>query len=353
MIKVLIVEDSPVVQEFLTYILSGDPEIRVVGVARNGAESLTAIEEKRPDVITMDIHMPVMDGYEATRRIMEIRPTPIVIVSGSTRVTEISSSFKAIEAGALAVVHRPPGFTHENFDSSSRELIQTVKLMSEIRVVKRTLRTGMNREPVTELSPHTSKSGVDIQIAAIGASTGGPAALLRILSALPKGLPYPILVVQHIASGFTQGFAEWLNGAARFPVRIATHGEGLLPGKAYVAPDGSHMGVSEGHRIQLLDHDPENGLRPSVACLFRTVAQVYGPHAAGVLLTGMGRDGADELKTMKARGAVTIAQDEESSIVYGMPGEAVKIGAAAHVLSPEGIAAMLADLGRRREGGCK
>jgi two-component system, chemotaxis family, protein-glutamate methylesterase/glutaminase len=353
MIKVLIVEDSLVVQEFLTYIFTSDPDILVVGVSNNGADALQVIEQKRPDVITMDIHMPIMDGYEATRQIMMLHPTPIVIVSGSTTASEISSSFRAIEAGALAVVPRPPGLDHKEFESAARDLIQTVKLMSEVRVVKRVQGAAKKMEPAPLLAPRALQGEKEIQVAAIGASTGGPAVLLQILSLLPKDLPFPILIVQHIALGFTKGFIEWLNGASHFPVRIALHGESLMPGQSYVAPDGCHMGVGSGLRIVLSDHAPENGLRPSVAYLFRTAAQVYGIHALGVLLTGMGKDGAEELKAMKKTGAITIVQDEISSVVHGMPGEAIKLGAATYILPPEEIAAMLTSLGGKRNAGIK
>ena len=213
MIKVLIVEDSPVAQEFLTYLLSSDPKIQVVGIAKNGAEALKAVEQKKPDVITMDIHMPVMDGYEATRRIMATHPTPIVIVSGSTGASEVKSTFRAIEAGALAVVLRPPGLDHEEFESASRELLQTVKLMSEVRVVKRFLGAAEKQYPVPQPIPRAPKVETEIQVAAIGASTGGPPALLQILSQLPKDLSFPVLIVQHIAPGFTKGFVDWLNDA--------------------------------------------------------------------------------------------------------------------------------------------
>jgi two-component system, chemotaxis family, protein-glutamate methylesterase/glutaminase len=351
MIKVLIVEDSPVAQEFLSYILSSDPAIQVVGVANNGAEALKLVAQKKPDVITMDIHMPIMDGFEATREIMMTHPTPIVIVSGSTGATEVSSTFRAIEAGALAVVLRPPGLNHELFESSSKGLIQTLKLMSEVKVVKRIAGPAKKIAPARRIEPFTPNMDIDIQAAAIGASTGGPAAILQILSLLPEDLSFPILIVQHITSGFLNGFVDWLGNASRFPVRIASHGDRLMPGQAYVAPDAFHMGVESGPRIVLSDHAPENGLRPSVACLFRAVSQIFGPHALGVLLTGMGKDGAAELKTMKEMGAITIAQNEASSIVHGMPGEAIRLGAATHILPPEDIAAMLIALGRKRNGG--
>jgi two-component system chemotaxis response regulator CheB len=343
-IKVLIVEDSPVAREFLTYVLTSDSAIQVVGTASNGVEALKALEKTRPDVITMDIHMPMMDGFEATRRIMETVPTPIVIVSGSTGAGEVSGTFSAIEAGALAVVRRPPGIKHEEFETGSRELIQTVKLMSEVKVVKRFSRASRVRTAgPLPIAPQVKANG-KIQAVAIGASTGGPPVLKDILSGLPQGFPVPVLIVQHIAKGFAKGFTEWLSSASRFPLSVASHGERAAPGHGYVAPDGLHMGLESGPTIALSDHAPENHLRPSVSYLFRSVAQVLGPAAVGVLLTGMGRDGAEELKAMKDKGAITIAQDEESSVVHGMPGEAIKLGAATYVLPPEEITAMLMEL---------
>jgi two-component system chemotaxis response regulator CheB len=343
-IKVLIVEDSPVAREFLTYILTSDPAIKVVGTANNGMEALEILGKNKPDVITMDIHMPIMDGFEATRRIMETFPVPIVIVSGSTGATEVSGTFRAIEAGALAVVRRPHGINHKEFEAGSRELIQTVKLMSEVKVVKRFSRPGIKRVAAPlPIAPQVTGTGKILAIA-IGASTGGPPVLKDILSGLPQGFPVPVLIVQHIAHGFVEGFAEWLSGATHVPVSVASHGERAAPGHGYVAPDGFHLGLENGPNIVLSDHAPENHVRPSVSYLFRSVAQVFGPAAVGVLLTGMGRDGAEGLKVMKEKGAITIAQNEESSVVYGMPGEAIKLGAATYVLSPEGITAMLVDL---------
>ena len=347
----LVVEDSPVVREFLTYILTSDPDIQVVGVAKNGVEALDQVEMLRPDVITMDIHMPIMDGFEVTRRIMETVPTPIVIVSGSTGAMEMASTFRALEAGALAVVLRPPGLNHCAFDESSKELILTVKLMSEVKVVRRFSHEKPAPATTPAIPAQGPKTASGIQIIAIGASTGGPPVLKEILSGLSKDFTLPVLIVQHIASGFVEGFTEWLAGTSDFPVHIASHGEVPLPGHGYVAPDGFHLGVTSGPCIALSDDSPEsNGLRPSVAYLFRSVAQVLGPRAVGVLLTGMGRDGAEEMKMMKDRGAVTIAQDEDSSVVYGMPGEAIRLDAAMYILSPKGIAAMLSALsGRAKE----
>lgn len=345
MIKVLVVEDSPTVRDFLIHLLGSDPAIQVVGTAGNGEEALEAAIRYRPDVITMDIRMPKMDGLEATRRIMETRPIPIVIVSGNVDPTEATMTFRAMEAGALAVIPRPDGIGHPRHEISKRELLQTVKLMAEVKVIRRwpkaQHRTATSAQPL----PRTVKSApAKIQLIAIGASTGGPPALQTILSGLPKGLPVPVLIVQHIATGFVEGFMEWLNRSSRLPVHIAMQDEYVHPGHAYVAPDGVQMGISRNGTIALSLVKAENGHCPSVSYLFRSVTNAYGTNAVGVLLTGMGHDGAAELKLLREKGAVTIAQDKESSIVHGMPGVAIGMGAAAYVLSPERIAMMLNDL---------
>lgn len=346
MIKVLVVEDSPVAREFLVAILSSDPEVRVVGTARDGEEALMMVDRERPQVITMDIHMPRMNGFEATRRIMETHPTPIIIVTGSWDPKEVATSFQALEAGAVAAVARPPGIRHPDFEATAQELIKTVKLMSEIRVVRRwARRKSEGPRPMAEVP----KGTVEFRAMAVGASTGGPVVVHTILSSLPGDFPMPILLVQHIAPGFVQGLVEWLAGSCPFPIHLAKEGELLLPGHVYVAGDGLHMGVRPPDRIFLSREEPENGMRPAVSFLLRSVAEAYGKQAIGVLLTGMGKDGARELKTMKDKGAVTIVQDKESSIVHGMPGEAIHLDAATHVLPADKIAAALARLaGKRR-----
>lgn len=350
MIRVLIVEDSRVAQEILVHVLSSDPAIQVVGIVGDGASALQAAQAKRPDVITMDIHMPGMDGFAATRAIMENAPTPIVIVSASTGATSVESTFQAMEAGALAVVHRPPGLGHPDYAAAAHELVWTIKTMSEIKVVRRYAWARANR--VDSMPPAARVgAGGEIELVAIGASTGGPPVLHTILSLLPSDLPIPLLIVQHIAPGFVEGFVEWLNGVTGFPLQVATHGTRPLPGHGYVAPDGYQMGVEAGPRIVLRREAEDNGLRPSVAYLFRSMARVLGPNGAGVLLSGMGRDGAQELKELRDRGGVTIVQDEASSIVHGMPGEAIRLGAAKYILPPESIAVLLVGLAARRNGG--
>jgi two-component system chemotaxis response regulator CheB len=349
MIKVLIVDDSKVVQELIEYILTSDPDIMIVGIASSGQEAIKLTREKQPDIITMDFHMPDMDGSDATRAIMEHTPTPIVIVSGSMGTTDVTHSFELIEAGALAVILRPPGIQHPNFKNARRELIKTVKLMSEVRVVRHYNRK--HKTPLKSTTVITTDNGIDrdLKLVAIGASTGGPAALQRILTGLPKGFPLPVVIVQHISQGFLAGFVQWLSTTTAIPLRIPSDGEIIKAGTAYMAPDGFHMGVQHGLVIMLSTMPPENGLRPSVDHLFRSVARVVGKNAIGVLLTGMGKDGAAELKEMRDMGAITIAQDEESSVIFGMPGEAVRIGAAEHVLPLDKIAEALTELVKSKE----
>ena len=340
-IKVLVVEDSRVVAEFLTHVLTADPGIQVVGIAANGEEGLKTAQQTKPDVITMDIHMPKVNGFEATRRIMETCPTPIVIVSSSVSVADVATSFQAIEAGALAVVACPPGPGHPYHEVQVKELVVTVKLMSEVKVVRRWPQSRFMPAIPAVPPVETQNPPGTIQAVAIGASTGGPLALRTLLSGLPKDFAAPVLIVQHMASGFVAGFVEWLAHSSGFPARVATAGESLLPGHAYVAPDDFHLGVSTDHRILLSKDVQENGMRPAVSFLFRSVAAVFGPRAVGVLLTGMGEDGAQELKRLKDAGALTIAQDQESSVIHGMPGQAIQLGAALQVLPPEAIAKTL------------
>jgi two-component system chemotaxis response regulator CheB len=347
MIKVLVVDDSPVICEFLVHVLTSDPELQVIGTANDGGEAVKAAASLKPDVITMDIHMPEIDGFEATRRIMEIQPTPIVIVTASSSAKEVAATFRATEAGALAIIPRPAGLGHPQHEATARQLIETVKLMSEVKVVRRwplRQREGMSPSVSPRVEIEAESIPGKVRIIAIGASTGGPVALQAILSRLPHEFPVPVLIVQHMAAGFVDGFAEWLAASSALPVHVAADGEQLLPGHAYLAPDGFHMEVAAGSRVRLSKEETEHGLRPSVSHLFRSVARVFGKNAIGVLLSGMGRDGAEELRSMKEKGAITIAQDKASSIVNGMSGEAIKINAATYLLPPQQIATTLATL---------
>ncbi len=341
-IRVLIVDDSAVSRGLLTHVLTSDPGIEIVGSACGGAEAVALLAGKKPDVVTMDIHMPGMDGFEVTRQIMETQPVPIVIVSASFDPDDVAKTFRAMEAGAVAAVEKPRGPGDPAHAEMARKLIDAVKAMAEVRVVRRWSRArmeGRKAEPVT-----LPRATAEIRLLAIGASTGGPPVLQTVLAGLPRPCPVPVVIVQHISAGFVQGLADWLTATTGMTVRIARQGEVAQPGLAYLAPDGCQMSITRDCRIVCGSEPAEHGLRPSASFLFRSVAQNFGAHAAGVILTGMGCDGAEDLKRMRDAGAVTLAQDKESSVVHGMPGEAIRLDAATHVGNPEQIAALLHSL---------
>lgn len=339
-IEVLVAEDSAVSAMLLVHLLEADPAVRVIGTVTDGHAAVEFVLKRKPDVVLMDIHMPRLNGFEATRRIMETRPVPIVVCSAVSNTEDAIIAFEAMQAGALACIEKPQGHGRSDFAATAANLVQTVKLMSEVRVVRRFARTRAGAVPAAEPVPARSASA-QIRIIGIGASTGGPPVLQTILEALPNDLSVPVLIVQHIAQGFLPGMAEWLSHSTGLRVHVATSGTYALPGHVYLAPDDFHMGISAGGVIMLSRAEAINHLRPSVAFLFQSLARAYGPAAVGVLLTGMGRDGAEELKMMKDRGAITIAQDRESSVVHGMPGVAIALGAATHVAAADKIAALL------------
>jgi two-component system chemotaxis response regulator CheB len=335
MIKVLIVEDSIVAQQMLTHILNSEPGIQVVGTASNGTEALKFVNKNKPDVITMDYYLPDANGLQVARQIMETKPVPIIIVSATWTADQYSEAFSLMEAGAVGTIKRPPGPGHSEHESLSRQLVQQVKSMSEIKVVRRSSKFKGKQFEAAQI-PFIAR-----RLVAIGASTGGPPVLDTILSQLPADFPYPITVVQHIADGFLDGLVNWLQPRCKLKIHIASNDQLLERGNVYIAPDYHHLGVTAQERILLSDAQPEHGIRPSVCYLFRSVAQVYGSRAIGILLTGMGKDGAEGLHLMREKGAITIVQDKDTSAVFGMPNEAIKLGAAQFILPPDKIAQSL------------
>ena len=348
MIKVLVVEDSKVTREYLVYVLESDSAIRVIATAASGEEALEIVGRHKPDAILMDIHLPGIDGFETTRRIMASNPVPIVVCTASTSFDQVHTALRALEAGALSVLKKPKGLGDPTAEAEAAAIINELKLMSEVKVVRRWHRAASSDAPAAAAEPIPFDfARSDSAVVAIGASTGGPPVVAQILSGLSPGFSAPVLVVQHIAAGFTVGFAEWLGATSRLPVHVARGGEIPLPGHVYVAPDDNHLRVGQRGELQTTVDAPQNGLRPSVGVLFRSVAERFGRRAVGVLLTGMGRDGAEELKLMADMGALTVAQDEESCVVFGMPGEAVRLGAARFVFPPQKIAGLLETAVRR------
>jgi two-component system chemotaxis response regulator CheB len=335
MIRVLVVDDSNSVRALLMHILGTAPGLAVVGCAADGEEALKLARELKPDVITMDLHMPRMDGFEAIRRIMRECPTRIVVVSGSDDRAEVDASFRAIEAGALVLVRRPPGIGNPAHADGARDLVRTVKAMAEVRVVRRWSDARRAARPL---------QGAPRRLVVIGASTGGPTVLRDILAELPADYALPVVIVQHLAPGFMDGLATWLGDASGYPVEVLKDGAPLTGGRACLVPEGRQAALGPGLVGRLVATPPEHGMCPSVSHLFRAIDPELRPATAAVLLTGMGKDGAAELKLLRAHGALTIAQDRASAVVYGMPGEALRLDAAMLVLEPAEIGKVLARL---------
>lgn len=343
MIRVLIAEDSATCLSLLTEIIESDSRLQLVATANHGAEAVRITRELRPDVVVMDIHMPVMDGFEATRQIMTDTPTPIVIVSGSLDVKQVAVSMQALRLGALALLPKPSLIGEVDFDEMARQFTSSIHSMAGVRVVRRwsaALAPGSAPPP----PPPIAAAVRPLELIAIAASTGGPGALYRIFSDLPADFPVPILVVQHIAHGFVGGLAAWLDGASPLRVKVATSLERMSPGTVYLAPDDVHLGLRDKYTLEISNAEPVAGFRPSGTYLFNSVARHYGKTALGLVLTGMGDDGVPGLRAMHAAGAPVLAQDEETSVVFGMPGAAVAAGVADVTLPLEMIAARLSRL---------
>ena len=341
MIRVVVAEDSLTVRELLIEILESDPEIRVVGQAKNGAEAVELAMRLKPDLVTMDVHMPVMDGFAATKEIMVQAPTPILIVSSSVKGRDVELSLNAIRAGALMVIAKPDDPQSARFDGRREELVAMAKAMAQVKVVRRWASQPRAVQPVRA---RPLPRGAPVRLVAVAASTGGPAVLQRILTALPRDFAAPIAVVQHIATGFVAGLAEWLSASCNLRVKVAEHGETLLKRTVFLAPDNQQLGVGPDGRVVVADAPPVNGFRPSATYLFASAARAYGAAVAGVILTGMGSDGVEGLKAVKAAGGRVLAQDEASSVVFGMPGEAIAAGVVEAVLAIDEIAPRLVEL---------
>jgi len=340
-IRVLLVDDSPLALAVLRQMLATSPDLEVVGTATGGLEALGLIPALQPTVICADYHMGGMNGLEFTRQVMARFPRPILVVSSAVGATDTDRVFALLEAGAVDVFPKPRGGRDADAQSAER-FIKKVKIVAGVWV--------RGRLPREALSPTLSSTPPSLppipatramQIVVMGASTGGPQALQTILSQLPRRFPLPILCVQHISSGFLPGLVNWLGAHFAGKVEIARMGELPAPGHVYFPPENSHLVIDRAGRLQASSEPPYEGHRPSVNVTFLSAAAHYGDTAIGVLLTGMGRDGGEGMAALAQAGAWTIAQDEASCVIFGMPGDAVQRGAARAVLPLNEIAGAL------------
>ncbi len=337
MIKVLIIDDSALIRKLMTELLSSDPQIEVVGTAQDPYMAREKIKQLRPDVLTLDVEMPKMDGITFLRNLMRLHPMPVVMVSTLTDAGA-DVTLQALELGAVDFVSKPKINVQEELQAYAREIIAKVKTAARARIRERSLPPA--QKPAQPSAPAQRHFKTTDMIIAIGASTGGTEALKDVLCQLPPATP-GIVITQHIPVAFSKPFSERLNANSAMTVTQAVNGQQILPGHAYLAPGDQHLEVKrDGARFicRLLDTEPVNRHKPSVEVMFNSVARNVGANALCVLLTGMGSDGAEAMGNMQQAGAPTIAQDEVSSVVWGMPGEAVKRGYADDVLPLNHIA---------------
>jgi len=376
-IRVVVVDDSALMRRVLTELLEQDRLIRVVGTACNGREAIDVVQKLRPDIVTMDVRMPVMDGVETTEHLMAYCPTPILVLTASLAHYDVDITFRMLGAGALEVIEKPSGNDPLALDRAGRALIRRIKVLARVKVVthlrgRRKASDGLapahddrratlekpvrhrsavvardvgrhpTPQPPRQATP-SSAAGPEFPLIVIGASTGGPRVVNHLLANLPSDLQAAVLVVQHIAAGFSGGMTEWLAHTSKLPVRLAYEGQGLQPGEVLIAPDQRDLLLLPGGRVHLSDN-PLLIQRPSIDISMQAAAEVFGPRAIGVLLTGMGRDGAYGMLTIKRANGYTIAQDEASSTIFGMPRAAIQLGAAREVLPASQIAERLVSL---------
>lgn len=338
-IRVLLVEDSPIAMMILKRILTSSPDIKIVGTARTGKEGLALLPAVQPDVICTDFFMPQMNGLEFTTQVMAQHPIPILVVSASVQDDDTHRVFQLLDAGAVDILPKP----RTGLDASNvvlkQELVNKVKVLSGVKVFKKKRRSFLQSTPKTaQLPPLSINFRGNPKVVAVGASTGGPLALQTLFMGLPKDFSLPIICVQHISQGFLQGLLDWLETTCGVSIHVAEPEARPEPGKIYFPPERQHLTIDYRGRFACAPALPGDTHCPSVTNLFSSVAQYYGRKSIGILLSGMGRDGADGLKEIADAGGFTIAQDEATSVVFGMPKVAIDLGAAQQILPMDAIA---------------
>lgn len=341
-VKVILVDDSLVVLHILKKLLAQFSEVEVVGTYTNGLEALDAIPVLKPDVICTDYHMPAINGHELIMEIMEKNPKPILVISSSVQAKgDEETIFTLLEAGAVDVFPKPVIQIEEEFQKTATALVKKIVLLSGVHTFKRRRKSSPFGNTSETPGTTIAKPANSFKIVGIGASTGGPQVLAEIFQKVKVGFPFPIVCVQHISQGFIEGLVEWLDKASPLTVAFAENGAIPQPGYIYFPPEDTHLKFDRSGRFLVSKESPKNGHRPSVDVTFLSLAQIYGKSGLAILLTGMGADGAEGLLQVKTAGGFTVAQDEASCVVYGMPKVAAELGAAKLLLSPEEIVKLL------------
>ena len=329
MINILIVDDSETETKILKFLFESESDIKIIGTAKNGKEAIALLSSLKPDLITMDIQMPLMDGFETSRYIMQHHPIPIVVVSAFAKNKELNTVYNALAAGALCVIEKPTNITAPNFEYTRKQIVSTIRAMAEIKVVKRRFTTNLEHKNITSIA-QPAITAAHYEIIGIGTSVGGPQALKLILSELPSDFPVPIVIVQHMALGFISSFSHWLNENTQLKIKEAEQGEILAKSTVYFAPDLYHLEIERSHSqliAKLVSAKPVSGFCPSATVLLGSIARTCGKQGIGILLTGMGSDGAEGLLELKHAHGHTIIQDPKSAVVFGMAGVAQSLGA--------------------------
>ena len=342
--RVMVVEDSPTIRAFLCDIIARDSRLEVCAAACSGEEALRLLRRVRPDVVSLDIQLPGIDGLRVAERIMSEDPTPIVVVAASSAAGAQTLSMRALAAGALAVVEKPRVSSPEEYETLSSRICTQLAIMSQVRVVRQRFRRTSPAAPALRDAPAVGTGHGHPKVLAIVASTGGPPALVKLLGGLGADFPLPILLVQHVSPSFVQGFSSWLAGVVPFAVEIVATSSALRPGVIYLTSSGHHLKVTA-TAAWAARGEPVAGQRPSGSVLFQSVAEAFGEDSLGVLLTGMGEDGAAGLLELRRAGAFTIAEHESTTVVHGMPGAAERLQAVCESLPLPEIAPRLRELG--------
>ncbi|WP_432400527.1 protein-glutamate methylesterase/protein-glutamine glutaminase [Wukongibacter sp. M2B1] len=342
-IKVLIVDDSAFMRKILSDIVSSHPDIDVISTAKNGEEAIKKIQKDKPDVVTLDVEMPIMDGLSALKKIMDDYPVPVLMLSSLTK-EGADSTIKALQYGAVDFIAKPSNIFKINVDDMRSHLIDKIIIASKLKLRKNLLyksnTSGVARRRNQGTNRTVLRKGKIRKVVAIGTSTGGPRALQNVLPHIPKDIDAAFVIVQHMPPGFTKSLANRLDSISEISIKEAEHNDILLPGHAYIAPGSEHMEVvKEGDNfiIKLNKDSPVSGHRPSVDVLMNSLAKTGVKNIVGVILTGMGSDGAAGLKNLKSNSAYIIAQDEESCVVFGMPKSTIKLGVVDKVLPIDDI----------------